>query len=386
MYRHDVELFKEPLEIRKKLSTSYGTEMSEWELAFLCGLIKQYKPKKIVEIGVAAGGTTAIILNCISLLKMNTEVHSIDLSVQCYRSGKQKTGYLAEEAKIVLHTDIHHELHLGMISPQILKDIGENIDFLILDTVHSLPGELLDFLACYPFLKKGAIVVLHDILLNQRNKNDSYATKLLFDTVAAEKITGSCNEQTCLTHNIGAFQVTEDTGTYIENVFSALSINWNYMPDNDHLRQYRDFYEGFYDDEKIGMFDTSLELNRALVEKKNKEKVEEFLSLKKIVEQLEDKKDIYIYGCGYYGKKLYDLLNKMNIIVDGFVISDGHNILEHMDTKVLQASDLFGRKRNCTVVLGISSYKQEEIEEVLKDKGCTSIIRPDKHVFKFLNG
>lgn len=56
-------------------------EMSEFESVFLCGLIREMKPKKIVEIGVAAGGTTAIILECLSQLDLNknknTELYSI---------------------------------------------------------------------------------------------------------------------------------------------------------------------------------------------------------------------------------------------------------------------------------------------------------------------
>ena len=39
-------------------------EMSEFESAFLCGLLNKFQPKKILEVGVAAGGTTAIILQC----------------------------------------------------------------------------------------------------------------------------------------------------------------------------------------------------------------------------------------------------------------------------------------------------------------------------------
>ena len=37
-------------------------EMSESESAFLCGALKQFHPKKILEIGVAGGATTAIIV------------------------------------------------------------------------------------------------------------------------------------------------------------------------------------------------------------------------------------------------------------------------------------------------------------------------------------
>ena len=37
-------------------------EMSGYESGFLCGLIKRYRPKKILELGVAAGVSTAIII------------------------------------------------------------------------------------------------------------------------------------------------------------------------------------------------------------------------------------------------------------------------------------------------------------------------------------
>ena len=60
-----VTLFKEPIEILDKISSDRKSEMTEWQLSFLCGLIKESRPQKLVEIGVAAGGTTAVILNCI---------------------------------------------------------------------------------------------------------------------------------------------------------------------------------------------------------------------------------------------------------------------------------------------------------------------------------
>ena len=41
-------------------------EMSEFESAFVCGLIKEKRPKKILEIGVAGGGTTAIVMQCLN--------------------------------------------------------------------------------------------------------------------------------------------------------------------------------------------------------------------------------------------------------------------------------------------------------------------------------
>lgn len=37
-------------------------EMSPFDSGFLCGLMKKYRPKRILEVGVSAGGTTSIIL------------------------------------------------------------------------------------------------------------------------------------------------------------------------------------------------------------------------------------------------------------------------------------------------------------------------------------
>lgn len=63
-------MFYEPVVILDQLTSEYSAEMSNDQLAFLCGLIEEYRPNKIVEVGVSAGGTTAVILKCISMLKL----------------------------------------------------------------------------------------------------------------------------------------------------------------------------------------------------------------------------------------------------------------------------------------------------------------------------
>ncbi len=54
MYRQ-IELYKTPRDILQKTSESY-CEMTAEEHGFLCGLIKTFCPKKVVEVGVAGGG------------------------------------------------------------------------------------------------------------------------------------------------------------------------------------------------------------------------------------------------------------------------------------------------------------------------------------------
>jgi predicted O-methyltransferase YrrM len=84
-----MELFYEPRnEALSKITKVNGEpEMSKFESAFVCGLIKENRPRKILEVGVAAGGTTSIILQCIEDLGMSKECEffSVDLNEMYYR-------------------------------------------------------------------------------------------------------------------------------------------------------------------------------------------------------------------------------------------------------------------------------------------------------------
>lgn len=73
--------------------------MSEFESAFLCGLLKKFKPKKILEVGVSAGGTTPIILQCLEDNGQEYEMYSIDVSEKYYRDSNKETGFIAKHAK-----------------------------------------------------------------------------------------------------------------------------------------------------------------------------------------------------------------------------------------------------------------------------------------------
>lgn len=55
----------------KKLPTILDEpEMSEFDSAFLCGLLRREQPHKILEIGVAGGATTAFILDCLDEMSL----------------------------------------------------------------------------------------------------------------------------------------------------------------------------------------------------------------------------------------------------------------------------------------------------------------------------
>ena len=58
-------------------------EMTTDEQRFVNGMVRKVKPKKIVEIGVAYGGTSAIILNAIKDIK-GSKLYSIDILIYIY--------------------------------------------------------------------------------------------------------------------------------------------------------------------------------------------------------------------------------------------------------------------------------------------------------------
>lgn len=382
-------LFYEPLNILEKLPSGNQSEMSKDQLAFLLGLMKEYRPKKLVEIGVAEGGTTVAILQCISILNLETKVISIDLQKNLYNDHSRKIGHVTEEYLFMQEKSFDYILHTGKYAPELLKMVGGDIDFLILDTMHKMPGEILDFLACYPFLKKGAVVVLHDIALCHHENNwDAIATKLLFDTVTADKLIGIDEEDSSLL-NIGAFVVTEDTGQYIDDVFSALTTIWGYRVKDKELAIYREFYSHYYSEEKIILFDMAVRMNQSTLDRKVNEKIhirqEEFLNAYAWVDQIKEKENVYVYGCGHYGKLLRQMFSQCGIRVKGYIISDGRDTGGCEESIFyLSEIDRYLDKDRDVIVIGVDIPFQAEICDILSTRGISEYILPDRNILNML--
>lgn len=265
----EIELFSEPrMQILPKLTkVPNEPEMSVFESSFLCGLLKKYRPHKIVEVGIAGGGTTAIILQCMEMLCIeHWAMHSVDYSERFYMDSHYQSGFLANEAKKFMseETGKNHHFHLGNVASSFMDEIGKDVDFLIIDTMHILPGEVLDFISLLPCLGQNAVVVLHDIAMNQYVPlvhSDCYATGELFSTVVAEKYINYDVSRNGLYPNIGAFVVNENTGKYIENVFLSLFITWGYQPEEKQIDEYRKAVKGYYQKELADLFELSIKIN-----------------------------------------------------------------------------------------------------------------------------
>lgn len=225
------------------LKNSKYIEMSSAQSCFLVNLIRSYQPQKILELGVAAGGSSCLILDTLQQMGSSARLHSVDLSERYYLNPQKQTGFLIQET-LDKGLAAQCQLYLGHSVAHFLPEIDVGIDFCILDASHFMPGELLDFIAILPFLKDGAIVVLHDLTLSYEPAvAQAIATRVLFSTVCADKFLPEQCLDDLILRNIGAFRVNADTRDNIFNCFLALELPWNHDSEifNDELHILDDF-------------------------------------------------------------------------------------------------------------------------------------------------
>ena len=245
---------------------SSGIKMYEFDSAFISGVLKTFKPSRILEVGVSNGGTTAVILQCMKELGTSFSMRSVDILPQAYDGSNLEIGYLGKKAVELLNVE-DYRLYGGVVLSQVIETLASEgkFDFLLLDTAHTLPGETLDFLVALPFLTPNAVVCLHDIRQNQKTPPSPYniATNALFNSVVADKYVNTDETRVPDYYpNTGAFRITEDTLKYVDNVFGALTQNWLSEPDENHLRAYTDVLTRHYSKESLWIYEKAVVMNQ----------------------------------------------------------------------------------------------------------------------------
>ena len=151
-HRYEKEL------ITEKIQKYAGYEQNDNEPYFLNGIIRKFKPKKCLEIGVAKGGSSVIILNALKDINKSFLI-SLDIRENYYINQSLKTGFIVKKYFSELANN-KWRLYTGKQPHIFLSKLNLKFDFLFLDTVH------LNILEVLPFLENSAIVVLHDIIFH----------------------------------------------------------------------------------------------------------------------------------------------------------------------------------------------------------------------------
>ncbi|MFT4145634.1 MAG: methyltransferase domain-containing protein [Mobilitalea sp.] len=90
-----------------------------------------------------------------------------------------------------------------------------------------------------------------------------------------------------------------------------------------------------------------------------------------IINELAKDKKIYIYGTGNLATNIIALVNKLNVPIEGFVLSDDQPLINKIfhNKPVYHLSELVPEKDNIGVVLSVAPRLYQTIEKNLKDKG-----------------
>ena len=363
-------IFEDPLSVMEEYRGVGVAEMSRTESGFLCERIKEAKPSKIVEIGVAQGGTTTLILECLRIMNCSAEVYSVDINRSCWSVPTEQTGFVAERylKDHPLPAQIKHKFVLGGTIAKALDEIGKDIDFVILDTMHFLPGELLDLIALYHSLTPSATVVFHDVAqsLNPVGNADGspleFASLVTMVTLSGEKFWLDDPEKIANYGNIAAIKLDCTSDSTKDNLFRGLFLSWDYLPSEQHLREYEKRIEREWGTDKLSLFKSALTLNTFALYRRNRIKV----NIRYIREQMEylikSNLDIYVYGAGEIGKKVEQFFDMHGKKIAGFIVTEK---TEGDDRDNVFQYDCLNPPRNYKIVLGLGERHHPNIISII---------------------
>lgn len=252
------------------------SEMSYKERCFLNGIIRQTKPKKILEVGVSAGGSSALILNATKDFG-GAKLYSVDYNEKWYRDNTKRTGFVIDEQ--FAHFKDRWQLYTGGTAAKFMEIIGGDIDLCLIDTAHINPGEFLDFLIVLPYLKKNAILVLHDTCLYSLIDGSLYATGgswrnicytngVLFSCLKGQKFT--FNENLFYQYaNIGATILDESQNDKLLDYLYLLTLPWYYLPSDNDILECQNLFKKNYGDDFADRFLKIMLFNKEIYLKRN---------------------------------------------------------------------------------------------------------------------
>ena len=204
---------------------------------FINGLIRKFKPKNCLEIGVAKGGSSILISNTKKDIPDSILI-SLDLNTQlCYNESK-KAGYRVN--KYFPDLTKNWKLLIGQQPHKFLIKLNMKFDFVFLDTAHSTPGEILNFISTFTILNENVILVLHDILWHFNSQTRFYPSNVyLYPVIYGDKVLLK-NEKGSI-GNMGAIFLYNNQEKHYFEYFFLLFAFWEYMPKDNEINDLRVF-------------------------------------------------------------------------------------------------------------------------------------------------
>ena len=205
-----------------------------------------------MEIGVLNGGSSALILNAIKDIE-NSKLYSIDYFKYTLDDNNKEVGWVVNE----YHPELTNkwQIYSGGLASDFIEKIGGDIDLCFIDSAHMNPGEILDYIMVLPFLKKNAIVILHDISLHILSRCYARITNcVLFSAIKGKKYYPATEDFGMGVANIGAVVLDDNSIDNIFDIFILLTLYWQYIPTDKDYESIIKLISKHYDESLINIF------------------------------------------------------------------------------------------------------------------------------------
>jgi hypothetical protein len=233
-------------------------------------MILRNQPKKLLELGVSAGGSTIVMLNAIQDIP-NARLYSIDYSLNYFRDKTLKSGYFVDNYPALKNK---WKLFAGSLALNYMEQIGKDIDFCLIDTMHINPGEILDFLMVLPYLKEDAVVVFHDVnfhTMKYPHYEWGITNNLLISSIFGKKYIQNnfIRKETegAYFPNIAGIKLNEKTKEHIFEIFNILTVKWTYFPTEKDRQEIINYFKQFYDNYYIQYLNDVFEFQKLCYKK-----------------------------------------------------------------------------------------------------------------------
>ena len=231
--RRVAELFAVPAWVRPGISLG--------DALFLYDLVRAVRPARAVELGVAAGCSSALFLGALA------DIHglngpnapllvSADIHSECHFDRTRPVGRAT--AEMVPHLTHLWRLHTGATAadlPHLLSRYrSRQLHLAFIDADHRHPAPIADIAALLPCLAPGAWITLNgiaqpDSAARMRTEGGSTGPRLLFEHWPFEKLCAARHGDRPTSSHTGAIRLPADAMTqaeFIAAVAPALAAPW----------------------------------------------------------------------------------------------------------------------------------------------------------------
>jgi predicted O-methyltransferase YrrM len=181
--------------------------ISTADAEFLLELVAREAPELVVEIGVAAGTSSAALLYALDQLPGAPDrvLYSVDVRSTCYFDPRYATGAAAD--LMYPQPRAQWRRRIPSDARRITAELTPgSIDLIFVDGNHAHPWPLLDVLHLAPYARPGAWIALHDLALPRLYPQfQTYGPAWLFAAWPGAGIVG-----TGAAENIGAVRLPAD--------------------------------------------------------------------------------------------------------------------------------------------------------------------------------